>query len=66
MQADQHSYKHFTHINIQDLIGGPLSQEGLPSGASDFIGSAVGEHGAPALVLPWPVNGPVSIDDGAP
>ena len=53
-----------THIDIQDLIGGTLSQEGLSGGAGDFIGSSVSKHSAHALVLPWTVDGPVPIDDG--
>lgn len=54
-----------TYINVQDLIGGPFSQKGLPGRATDFVGSAVCEHGPPSLVLPRSVNSPVSINDGS-
>lgn len=55
-----------SYINFQDLIRGSVSEKRLPSCTADFIGPAVGEHGARSLVLPWSVNGPVSVDDGSP
>lgn len=54
-----------THIDVQDLVGGPFGQEGLPSSARDLVGALVGEHGSSTLVFPRPVNGPVSVDDGS-
>lgn len=55
-----------THVNFQDLIGGPFSQKRLPGCAADFIGAPIGEHGARALVPPRSVDSPVAIDDGSP
>lgn len=55
-----------SYINFQDLIRGSVSEKRLPSCTADFIGSAVGEHGARSLVLSWSVNSPVSVDDGPP
>lgn len=54
-----------TYIDIQNLIGGPFSQQRLPSCTTDLIGPAVSEHGAHPLILPRPVNGPLSIDNRA-
>lgn len=54
-----------THIDIQDLISGTLSQKGLPRSAGDLVRSFVGEHCPSALVLPRAIDCPVPIDDGA-
>lgn len=54
-----------TYINFQYFICGSIREKRLPSCAADFIGPAVGEHGTRSLILPWSVNGPVSIDDGS-
>lgn len=56
---------HLTYKNFQDLISGTISKKRLSSCAADLIGPAVGEHGARAFILPWSVNGPVSVDDGS-
>lgn len=54
-----------TYVNFQNFISGSISEKRLASCAADFIGPAVGEHGAHSLILPWSVNGPVSVDDGS-
>lgn len=54
-----------THIDIQNLIGGTFSQKWLSSSAGDLIWSFVGEHCPSTLILPWSINCPVPIDDGA-
>lgn len=54
-----------THIDIQDLVSGTLSQKGLPRSAGDLVRSFVGEHCPSALVLPRAIDCPVPIDDGA-
>lgn len=56
----------YTHINVQDFIGGAFCEKWFSCCGTDLIGSAVGEHGPSTLVLPRSVNGPVSINNGSP
>lgn len=54
-----------SHINLQHLIGRSISEERLPGGAADLVGSSVGEHSPSSLVAAGSVDDPVPINDGS-
>lgn len=55
-----------TYINIQDLVGGSVSEERFPGSATYLVGPSVDKHGARSFIFPWSVDSPVSIDNWSP